>query len=489
MQLTVIDVSEHQKKINWEKVKPQIDGAIIRCGYGDNDVSQDDKYWAYNVKECERLGIPFGVYLYSYAATEAQAKSEAEHAIRLCKGHKLSYPVYIDFEERATGSMCKRVADIFCAALENAGYCAGVYSYESYWNDFLRGYDKYTIWIAKYSATKPNIGVKYDAWQFTSGKKMSGITENTVDVSYFYRDFPAEIAGKSTPTATGNGTATKVLEVAASQIGNTDGTKYGKWYENNVDRDANNYNFGARGVLWCAMFVSWVFNKAGAKCIGLPGAYCPSMLKAAVSAKKTIAVKSAQPGDVVYFDWDGGESDHVGIVESNDGRQLHTIEGNTDNGIVARKIRPYSCVVGVVRPDYAKQSTTPTNTTTSKPAFRVSVDSTGKKWLGENKLKRGSAIRWLAIKGVGKYRVFTRKSGWLPYVDGYNVNDLEDGCAGDGSCILAVEVYSSKYRYAVRILKGGWYPDMIGRTDTAGSTDHFAGDLANSIDGFRISKV
>ena len=191
----------------------------------------------------------------------------------------------------------------------------------------------------------------------------------------------------------------------------------------------------------------------------------------------------------MYFDWDGGVCDHVGIVESNDGRQLHTIEGNTDNGIVARKVRPYSCVAGVVRPDYAKQSTTPTNTTASKPAFRVSVDSTGKKWLGENKLKRGSAIRWLAIKGVGKYRVFTRKNGWLPYVDGYNVKDLEDGCAGDGSCILAVEVYSSKYRYAVRILNGGWYPDMIGRTDTAGSTDHFAGDLANSIDGFRISKV
>lgn len=490
MQRTIIDVSEHQKRIDWEKVKPQIDGAIIRCGYGDNISSQDDKYWEYNVKECERLGIPFGVYLYSYAGSDAQAKSEAEHAIRLCKGHKLSYPVYIDFEERATGSKCKRVADIFCAALEKAGYFAGVYSYESYWNQFLRGYDKYTIWMAKYSTTKPNIGVKYDAWQFTSGRKMAGITENTVDVSYFYRDFPAEIAGTSTATkADQGGTAAKVLEVAASQLGVTDGTKYGKWYENNVDRDAGNYNFGARDVPWCAMWASWVFDQAGAKCIGLPGAYCPSMLAAAISAKKTVAVKNSQPGDVVYFDWDGGVCDHVGIVESNDGKQLHTIEGNTDNGIVARKVRPYSCVAGVVRPDYANSSTTPTDATAAKPDFRISVDSTGKKWLAANKLKRGSAIRWIAIKGVGKYRVFTEANGWLPYVSKYNVNDLENGCAGDGSCIHAVEVVSENYRYAVRVLGSVWYPDMIGRRDTAGSSDHFAGDLVNRIDGFRISKV
>ena len=106
MQKLIIDVSEHQKTIDWNKVKPKIDGAIIRCGYGDNIKSQDDKYWHRNVSECERLGIPFGVYLYSYAANDAQAKSEAEHALRLLKGHKLSYPVYIDFEERPFLETC-----------------------------------------------------------------------------------------------------------------------------------------------------------------------------------------------------------------------------------------------------------------------------------------------------------------------------------------------------------------------------------------------
>lgn len=74
--LRVIDVSEHQGTINWDAVKGHIDGAILRCGYGDNIASQDDKQWKRNADECTRLGIPFGVYIYSYATSDAQAKSQ-----------------------------------------------------------------------------------------------------------------------------------------------------------------------------------------------------------------------------------------------------------------------------------------------------------------------------------------------------------------------------------------------------------------------------
>lgn len=83
-----IDVSAHQGKIDWEQVKNsgQVNFAILRCGYGMNEIKQDDGYWAYNSSECERLSIPYGVYLYSYADTTAKAKSEAEHVIRLLKG-------------------------------------------------------------------------------------------------------------------------------------------------------------------------------------------------------------------------------------------------------------------------------------------------------------------------------------------------------------------------------------------------------------------
>ena len=90
MKKILIDVSEHQGKIDWEKVKPQIDGAILRCGYGSDYTNQDDEQFKRNADECTRLGIPFGVYLYSYADSIEKAKSEAAHVLRLIKGYKLS---------------------------------------------------------------------------------------------------------------------------------------------------------------------------------------------------------------------------------------------------------------------------------------------------------------------------------------------------------------------------------------------------------------
>ena len=126
-----IDVSYRQGDIDWEKVKNsgQVDFAIIRCGFGMNETKQDDSKWKYNSSECERLGIPYGVYLYSYADTVAKAKSEANHVIRLIKGKKLSYPIYYDMEEKTvlnstnmTRTKAAQIAQAFFSTLEAAGY-------------------------------------------------------------------------------------------------------------------------------------------------------------------------------------------------------------------------------------------------------------------------------------------------------------------------------------------------------------------------------
>lgn len=204
-QKLIIDVSEHQGKINWAALRDNIDGAIIRCGYGDDESSQDDLYWNYNVKECERLGIPYGVYLYSYADSQAHANSEVAHVKRLLKGHKPSYPVYIDLEEDGCGHYARKAADIFCAAIQAAGYVAGVYSYQSYYNEYLSGYTSYTLWIAAYGVndgkphTKPQIGVSFDAWQYTSNGRISGY-DRRLDVSYFYKTWTSEAEKPSTST-------------------------------------------------------------------------------------------------------------------------------------------------------------------------------------------------------------------------------------------------------------------------------------------------
>lgn len=171
--------------------------------------------------------------------------------------------------------------------------------------------------------------------------------------------------------------ATDVLAKARTQIGYSrwtdpqQGTVYGRWY---AQKTGSSY-YGTNGVPYCAMFVSWVFDQVGASCAGLPEAYCPYILNKAKSAGKVLSNKqSAQPGDVVLFDWGGdGVCDHVGIVEKNYGSYIQTIEGNTSNGtsgVVARRTRSWGTVKAVVRPNYGGSSS---GTTTSKPSTNSSA--------------------------------------------------------------------------------------------------------------------
>lgn len=196
MERKIIDVSYHNGTIDWQAVKASgVEGAILRCGYGDNIASQDDKQWKRNADECTRLGIPFGVYIYSYAKTEAQSRSEAEHVLRLIKGYKLSYPVYLDLEESGTESHAVAGAKIFCDIIEKAGYWVGIYANQHWFNTVIGdALDRYTKWVARYSSQKPNVAC--DMWQHTSDGAVNGIG-GRVDMNICYRDFPKEICGSA----------------------------------------------------------------------------------------------------------------------------------------------------------------------------------------------------------------------------------------------------------------------------------------------------
>lgn len=195
----VIDVSVHQGTIDWEKVKGSVDGAILRCGYGSNREDQDDKQYARNVKECERLGIPYGVYLYSYAATAGAIQNEINHVIRLIRGHDPKLGVFIDLEENANGGVAAIVAEVFCRAINAAGYKAGVYTGAYYYRQWMKGvHDKVKAiwWIAGHGKNTgepdlkniPDPGFQFDAWQYTSKAKVPGIVGG-VDMSNWYTWF------------------------------------------------------------------------------------------------------------------------------------------------------------------------------------------------------------------------------------------------------------------------------------------------------------
>lgn len=229
MSKRVIDVSEHNGVINWVVVKKNVDGAILRCGYGDNIKAQDDKMFARNLAECERLGIPHGVYLYSYATTETQAKSELEHILRLIKGHKFELPIYLDVEENGTQKFAAKACKIVCDGLKAAGYDTGVYASLSWWDNYLKNITAYNRWVAQWGS-KCTYNGKYQMWQYTESGRIDGVLGN-VDINYFYEDF-----AKSAKT-----TKKTVDEIAAEVIA-------GKWGNGNKRKsrlEAAGYSYTA----------------------------------------------------------------------------------------------------------------------------------------------------------------------------------------------------------------------------------------------------
>ena len=187
-----IDVSQWQGKINWQSVKNSgIDFAIIRIGYGDNETSQDDSYWSYNVSECERLGIPYGVYIYSYANTADHAVSESAHCLRLLQGHTPTLPVYLDLEDncisRTFGTSTASYSIVtmaFCSRIEAAGYQAGVYANLSWWNTYLtdssfNGWDR---WVAQWNS-RCTYSKSYSIWQCADDASVSGVSGG-VDLNF-----------------------------------------------------------------------------------------------------------------------------------------------------------------------------------------------------------------------------------------------------------------------------------------------------------------
>ena len=191
-----IDVSAHNQKIDWEKVKKAgVEFAILRCGFGQDYKSQDDKYFARNLAECERLEIPYGVYIYSYALNTKQASSEADHALRLIKGHTVKYGVWFDMED-ADGYKKKHgmpsnktlvnICIEFCDKMIKNGFKTGIYASLSWFNGKLKDskLDKYDKWVAQWN-DRCSYTKDYVMWQYTSSGLVDGISGRT-DMNIMY---------------------------------------------------------------------------------------------------------------------------------------------------------------------------------------------------------------------------------------------------------------------------------------------------------------
>lgn len=197
----VIDVSEWQGDIDWAKAKADgVEGVIIRLGYGEGNNA--DKKARRNISECKRLGIPFGIYWYSYADTPSIAKEEGADVVAKLKQFgvnpsDLAYPVYYDLEKwtweghqpPTDPNVYNDIVNNWYSALQSAGYKnLSVYSYTSYLQGPLKHADIYakTTWVAQYGARMGFDSFSTDSrgWQYTSSGKVDGISGN-VDMNAF----------------------------------------------------------------------------------------------------------------------------------------------------------------------------------------------------------------------------------------------------------------------------------------------------------------
>ena len=189
-----IDVSTHQKEIDWKKVSQSgVEFAMIRAGYGRYTAGKDqqDKYFVQNYNNAKANGLKVGVYHYSYATTVEGAKAEAEFCLNILNGRQLDLPVAFDIEDpRHSGLSQQLITDMivaFCETIKAGGYQPMVYSYASFINnniDYSRT-SNYPIWVAHINTDKPSCEYPYLMWQYSHTGYVPGVKGN-VDLNVWY---------------------------------------------------------------------------------------------------------------------------------------------------------------------------------------------------------------------------------------------------------------------------------------------------------------
>lgn len=382
-----IDISYWQGNVDFAKVKADgIQFVILREGYRQ---TIDGKFLEY-VQGCKKAGIPvLGVYHFSYALNVEQAKQEAVSCINNMKkaGLGTDVIVFFDFEydtvdkAKAQGvtlgkAQCIAHTKAFCEQVTALGYKAGIYSNIDYYKNM---YDKdliakYIFWLAHYTSGNPAYSCAFQ--QYGSTGKVNGISGN-VDMDWFFGEVKT-----TAPVDTGK-SAQAVLDVARSWIGckESDGS-----HKKIIDV-YNSHKPLARGYAmkytdaWCATFVSACAIKAGVTDIIPTECGCEPMVNLFKNLGEWVENDAYVPsaGDVIFYDWDDsgsgdntGWTDHVGIVESCDGKNIVVIEGNMNDSVGRRTIAVNGRYIrGFGVPKYTSKTVTTTKKTVAEVAQEV----------------------------------------------------------------------------------------------------------------------
>lgn len=190
-----IDVSDSQGYIDWSQVAGDgIDFAIVRVGYRgttQGDVHSDE-YFDYNIDNAKKNGLDVGIYFYSQAVNEQEAREEAQFCLTELNGRSLQYPVVYDFEETAThdgradGVSTEQAtanARAFCETIEAAGYSVMIYGNQQDLSDYDQSLlEDYPVWYAEYGSL-PTSNHTFTIWQYSNTGSVAGIdTDVDLDI-------------------------------------------------------------------------------------------------------------------------------------------------------------------------------------------------------------------------------------------------------------------------------------------------------------------
>ena len=198
-----IDISSHNTITNYSLLKGQIDFAIVRASWG---FFQEDVKLKEHIKGLDSVGIPYGLYHYSYARNLDEAKKEVEGFINIAKGLNPTYPLVIDMEDadnwktkngNPSNDMYVQICEYFCKRIEEAGYYAMIYASKDWFVNRLNDsrLDRFDKWLAQWS-NKPTYNKPFGIWQYTSDGHVDGIN-GRVDMNECYKDYPSIIKGTS----------------------------------------------------------------------------------------------------------------------------------------------------------------------------------------------------------------------------------------------------------------------------------------------------
>lgn len=196
-----IDVSKHQELIDWKKVKESgVDFAFIRCGYRGNTEGKlvEDEYFKRNIEGALKNNIEVGVYFYTMARDEQEAKEEAQFVLDLIEPYDVTYPVVYDIEKSETNKprtqgltkeQYTKNTLIFLDTIKKSGYApmvyGNLYTYMIMLNmEELEEYDK---WFAYYQSPV-YFPYAYSVWQYSSSGVIDGI-KGDVDLNICLKEY------------------------------------------------------------------------------------------------------------------------------------------------------------------------------------------------------------------------------------------------------------------------------------------------------------